>query len=121
MGVLEALQQATTDDLALLDARIAQAERELKSLREARKVVALRLHGDKPRVKKPAYTKSARREQWDELRGRIHDLLSREGSMPAGVIGQKLGEVPQRIGLVVREHPWFEVRDGEVHVARNGR
>lgn len=129
INLIEALQAATAEDLADIDARITavrdkieatlRAQRgELDALLAARKLIDLRINGRPPKgaAKKGA---SPADGGGSELACAIHDLLTKEGSLPVAAIAQRLGRAPQAIGVCVAKSEWFSrTPDGDVEIAR---
>lgn len=122
MSLLDAIKNATAEDLQAIDDRIAALDTELAALLAARKVVAIAVNGKPERKPRGAGTtaaaKSAKSDEMERRRQAIHDLLSEEGSLPVPVIAKRLNIHATAVGWAVRDHEWFEIKNGEVHVAK---
>lgn len=132
INLIEALQAATAEDLADIDARITavrdkieatlRAQRgELDALLAARKLIDLRINGRPSKAVKGAAKKGASPADGggSELACAIHDLLTKEGSLPVAAIAQRLGKTNAAIGVCVARSSWFSrTSDGDVQIAR---
>lgn len=141
-SVVEAVLAADAGSLDEIDSAIAEREREIADkqkeidgLRRIRRAIDVRLNGAKPRKPREAKQKKSKdhgnageaesespvESGGMKLSERIYDLISREGSMPAMVIAQRLGVRAAVVGMTTATCDWFERRDGEVHIARAGK
>lgn len=126
--LLEVLKTAKETDLAEIDARIAELDGELQGLREARKLLDVRLHGKKPRAKpqrtaaeKPADKPAASKPQ-SQLAEQIHDVIAANGPMTADTIAAKLGISPQAVGVCCARSEWFiKLDSGRWSIATAGK
>src|SRR5690606_15901839 len=108
MSLLDAIINATAEDLQAIEARIEAIEAGLATLQAASKVVAIAVNGKperKPRGEgRTAAAKSAKADEMERRRQAIHDLLSEEGSLPVPVIAKRLNIHATAVGWAVRDH-----------------
>jgi len=114
MKILEALDNTSEKDLEAISSRIDELESELATLKEARKLVHLKVHGEKLTTKAALGTTKQKKAdpQKEHDRGLIHDLLSEEGSMPVPAISERLGIDGRRVVGLLRNHEWFRKVNG---------
>lgn len=134
--IVLALASATVADLDALDAEIAEkesvllgvtvaAKAEIKTLQEARRLVAMKLGLDAP--KKPAGKGGRPRKNADggsAMADAVYKLLTDEGSLPLTQIAGRLNTTPAGVSKVIGASAvkdWFR-RDsnGDVSIARAG-
>lgn len=126
--LLEAISEATAEDLAAVDEEIRELEQKLAGLREVARVLRVTLFGKPPRkspARKPKPAAAAGADGGkpdatsfeDELRQEIHDTLTKFGPMKPGAIGVEIGQTAQYVGRLTA-HEWFRKdTEGVVHIA----
>jgi len=107
------LANAGEDDIQAIDKAIADAEerkgaieREILSLRAARKLIDTRINGPKPRTP---------RVKANEIPARIEAVykhLSENGPTRANVIATALGIHQSTVTRLLKQHDWFVCKDG---------
>ena len=124
IALLDAIQDATDADLEAIDQEITTLEKRLGSLRIARSLVSVQLHGPPQKIKRaPGAKAPATRDEAgdDSLAAKIYDLIHAEGPLPANAIAQRLGKSPQAIGITCAKSGWFtRSADGDWHIAKTG-
>jgi hypothetical protein len=132
-SLAEMVANATGKDLDDIDARItdlqaeiADRQKEIDGLKLIRKSIDWRLHG-KPKRKqaqrKPKPTVEAKGDEGDkgdtQMRERIYDLISREGTLPVAAIAQRLGVRAAAVGTSIHFCDWFErLPNGDIAIAQ---
>lgn len=105
-SLLEALNSVDASQLAEIDDRIEQLDRERESLVAARKIIDIRLNGKRERAKPQPRLHDL--ESDDQLRSKIHDFLSEAGrAVKPAIIGAKLNLTAIKVGKLT-QHEWFE-------------
>jgi len=113
IDLVAALKSAGSGDLAAIDERIAECERELAGLREAHRILDRRLNGPQKRAATPRAKGSS------ELACRIHDALEARGKATSHQIAETLGITAQQAGLTMAKSTWFRRLDsGEWMIAK---
>ena len=108
MSILDALQQATEEDLDAIEKRIAELEAEREQLKAVQKILAAKF--------KPTLNK---RESKTKLATKVYDLIAKEGPLPHNVLASRLGVSSQVINGCVNRNTWFKRnRDGDVEIAK---
>lgn len=112
-NLLAVLAEAGEEDLAQVNERIGQIEKELAGLKEARKLLECRLHG------KPARSpKDPGEGDGSSLAERIYEVLATVGKATPKQIAAQLHAAPQGVGRALR-CDWFKRLDsGEWTIAR---
>ena len=126
--VLQLLENATQNDLQLIQDQIAfiekdmrdyvaPRERQVASLKRLHKLIETRVV---PKEKKPRDSSARNGGLGSALQQQIFDLLSQEGSMPLPAIAARLGKTVPMVSMSISRINWFERRNGEVHIAVKG-
>jgi len=106
-----ALKAAGSADLAAIDERITECERELAGLREAHRILDRRLNGPQKRAATPRAKGSS------ELACRIYDELEARGKATSHhQIAETLGITAQQAWLTMAKSTWFRLLDSGVWV-----
>ena len=126
-NLVEALANATPEDLAEVRERIHELDAELTRLRMAEKLLHNCLETQSvPKepsklAVKAAPTPAGPKLTTDEIKEQAYNLLMKEGSMPAQVLAARLGEKWRDIGRVLKNCDWFEKHPtGDWGVAKVG-
>lgn len=111
-SIVDVLEKATPDDLAVIRSRITELEAKLASMKQAERVLDTRLNGPKKKTwtkkAKPAETPAANRAEADERRRKVGELLLRTGRpMSLTALADACG-IPHGSITSVITHPWFE-------------
>lgn len=112
VDLVAALKAASPADLAAIDERIAECERELAGLREVRRILDRRLNGS-PTRKSP--TRSGQ-SGGSELAKQLYDALSERGKATSQQLGELMGLTAQQVGIQLAKSPWFRRLDSGVWV-----
>ena len=107
VDLVAALKSAGSADLAAIDERITECERELAGLREAHRILDRRLNGPQKRTTAPK-TKAS------ELACRIYDALEARGKATSRQIAETLGITAKQAGLTMAKSTWFRRLDSGV-------
>lgn len=119
----EADLQAIDEQITAITDEIAEKQRTVDGFRAIRKAIEIRLNG-KPERKKPERSAGGAVATNDaggkrvKLIERVYALLMSEGSMPLPAIAERVGSTPGSVSGTIAGSDWFELRDGEVHIAR---
>ena len=112
--LLDAIQSATELDLAAINNRLGQLDKERAALIDVKKIISHRLFGKQKRAS-PAKSKTASRNSTEAqpLVNTIYDLIALEGPGTANQIAVKLtvkGFVTsaQQVGIVCGKCDWFQ-------------
>lgn len=103
-NVIDAIRNATADDLAEIDQRISDLTGELESLKAARKIIDTRINGKTERTsgEKPARISS------EDLAQKVFDCVTTNGPGTPRAIALKLGVTPIAVGKAAAKSGWFE-------------
>lgn len=124
---IEALLDATPDDLAEIDRKITalqaeidqfvrEREQKLKALRGLRKLLEVKLYGAKakqPRKKRDPLAGVPDAEKGGMLGQRIVDLITLDGPQQVQQISEKLGRPSQAVNMAITKCPMLR-RQGEM-------
>jgi hypothetical protein len=124
-ALLQAIQDATAEDLAQVDARIEALSAEIDGLRVLQKVLRAKLgHEPEPRVKKerPAKTDANRSTATEMLNRRrlAAQHLIRHGATPGNKLAQACGFDGLQV-YTVCNHEWFTKTEQGYHITPEGR
>jgi hypothetical protein len=115
IDLVAALKSAGSADLAAIDERITECERELAGLREAHRILDRRLNGPQKRAATPIAKGSS------ELACRIYDALEARGKATSHQIAETLGISAQQAGLTMAKCAWFRRLDSAEWVVAKAR
>lgn len=128
VSLLEAIQQASEEDLQEIRDRITKLERELQALRQAEKLLDTRLNGKRRRGKQsrsasPAAEAGGGKKSANErLAEEVYDLITEAGPQTTASLAKRFGVSGQKLGLVLRYSGWFQQHPENKtwHIATNG-
>lgn len=128
-SLLNLIACAGEQELHAIESRIAEVAREMEkacapfraeltSLRCLQRTIQAKLlPAANGRLRKRGSCQSKASDMTD-MQQRIYDLIVAEGSMPVPAIAKMLKQLPGNVGKSVMASSWFEVRNGEVHIAK---
>lgn len=115
---LYAIESRIAEVTRQMDAACAPFKAELASLKCLQRAIQAKLiPAANDRLKKRGKCQSESSDMTD-MQQRIYDLIAAEGSMPVPAIAKMLKQLPGNAGKSVMASGWFEVRNGEVHIAK---
>lgn len=117
---LDALKQATEDDLAGVDERIAELTKELDSLHAARRVIDVMLHGKKARAKPGTRGTVPKGGTVEGHRMKAAVYLSKYGITPMTKVVMECN-IPEGSMTGVFNHEWFIKGNGGVQLSTVGQ
>ena len=126
--ILEALAEASADDLAEIEAEIVKLEAKLASLKAAKSLVDVAVNGPRMKVKQvraprtpSAMVSGTTRSDADPatVASQVYDLIDSEGPLPIAVIAARLHKTPQGVALAATKSGWFaRTAEGELAIAK---
>lgn len=117
--ILEALADASAEDLAEIEAEIVKLERKLAGLRAAKSLVGLAVNGPPPKVVRGTNAAPRDEAKADTLASQVYDLIAKEGPLPIGTIASRLGKTPQGVALAASKSGWFaRTAENDLAIAR---
>jgi len=113
--LIEALANASADDLTEIQQRIEQLQKELDSLKQLRTILERRIHGKPPKA-------AAKTEGNSPLATLVYDAIVDNGPATVEQLALKLDRKVQAIRVAIaRKREWFsQLKDGRWAIAVQG-